>query len=603
MNKLPYFRKVLLTLLILSTQGLYAQRIAVSGNEFVVDGQRIWLNGANTPWDNWNDFGGNFDYSWWDEHFQVLKDAKVNSTRVWITCNGEVGINIDDNGYVSGATDAFYGHVDQLMQIAQDKEIYLMVALISFDHVKNSHGNYYQWRNMMNASSGRQSFVDNFVKPFVDRYRDNPYFFAVDVSNEIEWMFEEHGVSVDATQDLVARTANAVHSRSEVLVCQGLGLGPKYASPLYNGNYYSDAALGAKQPGAYLDFYKLHFYGWQKPYFSNPFDQSPTDWQINDKPCVIGEAAAKGSAGYSPQQCAQRAFEQGWQGYMPWTSNGVDSNGDIDDMDDGSLWFYDNYPDLVYPPGDGGNNPPVADGSLTIYQDQLADDWQNWSWSTDVDLTSSGTVQAGNQAVAVTYTGGYGGFSLRKGSGVSTANYEAVELWVHGGSGEDQSLKVYTQSSDEGGNSASVNITAVAGSWQRITIALSELGSPTSIKRLTVQSNASGAQPTIYLDNIQLVGGSSARVASASPEVVPTAVSSTVVVYPNRLQQGALRLRWPPFSERAVQVEVVSSTGQRLLHSHQRLENIPRSHFPQPGLYIVRIYRERRTESHRVLVE
>jgi hypothetical protein len=123
--------------------------------------------------------------------------------------------------------------------------------------------------------------------------------------------------------------------------------------------------LSAKQSGAYLDFYKLHFYGWQNPYFGNPFDTSPAAWQISDKPCIIGEAAAKGSAGYTPQQCTQRAFEQGWQGYMPWTSNGVDSNGDISDMDDGSLWFHSNYPDLVYPstnptpPDNGGSSNPA----------------------------------------------------------------------------------------------------------------------------------------------------------------------------------------------------------------------------------------------------
>ncbi len=347
--------------LLLTVHGLAAQRISVSGNQFVVDGQQIWLNGANTPWDKWNDFGGGFDYTWWDDHFQILKDKKVNSTRVWITCNGEVGININTNGYVSGATTTFYNHVDQLMEIAQDKGIYLMVALISFDHVKDSHNNYQRWRNMMGSATNRQAFVDNFVQPFVDRYKDNPYFFAVDVSNEIEWMFEEHGVSGSDTQDLVARTANRVHGRSQVLVCQGLGLGPKYVSPLYEGNYYSDANLSAKQGGAYLDFYKMHYYNWQNPFFGNPFDKSPSDWQINDKPCVIGEASAKGSAGYSPLQCAQRAFAQGWQGYMPWTSNGVDSNGDIDDMDDGSLWFHATYPDLVYP--STNPSPPIANQS------------------------------------------------------------------------------------------------------------------------------------------------------------------------------------------------------------------------------------------------
>ncbi len=38
-----------------------AQHITVNGNQFQVDGKRIWISGANTPWKNWNEFGNNFD--------------------------------------------------------------------------------------------------------------------------------------------------------------------------------------------------------------------------------------------------------------------------------------------------------------------------------------------------------------------------------------------------------------------------------------------------------------------------------------------------------------------------------------------------------------
>ncbi|HUC86334.1 MAG TPA: hypothetical protein VL970_14145, partial [Candidatus Acidoferrales bacterium] len=43
------------------------QRITVSGTEFRAGGQRLWLNGANTPWHAWNDFGGGYDAAWWDK--------------------------------------------------------------------------------------------------------------------------------------------------------------------------------------------------------------------------------------------------------------------------------------------------------------------------------------------------------------------------------------------------------------------------------------------------------------------------------------------------------------------------------------------------------
>ncbi|HPD19189.1 MAG TPA: hypothetical protein PLF61_05955, partial [Candidatus Goldiibacteriota bacterium] len=44
-------------------------RISVNGSQFQVCGNRIWMCGANTPWDNWNDFGGSYDSAWWDSHY------------------------------------------------------------------------------------------------------------------------------------------------------------------------------------------------------------------------------------------------------------------------------------------------------------------------------------------------------------------------------------------------------------------------------------------------------------------------------------------------------------------------------------------------------
>jgi hypothetical protein len=155
---------------------------------FVVDDQQIFINGANTPWIAWDDFGGSYDSNDWDSAFQDLQDARVNCTRVWITCSGEVGIDIDWDGYVSGATQAFWEDVDSLMAIAKSKKIYLMIALTSFDSAFDSK--YVQWRNMYASDTNRAAFVDNLVIPFVNRYKDNPYFFAIEAVNEIEWVFE-----------------------------------------------------------------------------------------------------------------------------------------------------------------------------------------------------------------------------------------------------------------------------------------------------------------------------------------------------------------------------------------------------------------------------
>ena len=92
---------------VLSARAGFGDRITISGTEFRAGADRIWINGANTPWHKWNDFGGGFDAAWWDKHFQQLHENGINATRVWISCNGEVGINISANGHVSGCTPKF----------------------------------------------------------------------------------------------------------------------------------------------------------------------------------------------------------------------------------------------------------------------------------------------------------------------------------------------------------------------------------------------------------------------------------------------------------------------------------------------------------------
>ncbi|HEX2395689.1 MAG TPA: hypothetical protein VHI78_10100, partial [Bacteroidales bacterium] len=76
-----------------------AQHIRIKNNQFYTDnGKRIWLNGVNTPWNKWNDFGGDFDRDWWNNHFQILRSNGINCTRVWISCNGNGAVKTGPRG-------------------------------------------------------------------------------------------------------------------------------------------------------------------------------------------------------------------------------------------------------------------------------------------------------------------------------------------------------------------------------------------------------------------------------------------------------------------------------------------------------------------------
>jgi hypothetical protein len=339
-----------------------AQFVTVSGNKFLVDGKEIIMNGANTPWNKWNDFGGNYISSWWDTEFQKIKAAGGNSTRIWITCSGTVGINISTDGTVTGATAAFWSNVDDMLRLAQKNKIYIKATLISFDHFKNSNSKFQSWRNMVMNDDKVVTFADNYVIPFVIRYKDNPYLWAIDICNEIEWVNQDAAdgnIPWNRLQYFVARVASAVHDNSKVLVTLG-SAAVKWNSDKFEGNFWSDAKLKAQynKDNARLDFYSPHFYGWVVKWFGNfALNKTPADYGINDRPCVIGENPAKGvyNDGASPtlevpaSQMFLGAYNKGWKGLMPWTSNGVDSNGTLKDFESGLQAFKTAHPELVDP--------------------------------------------------------------------------------------------------------------------------------------------------------------------------------------------------------------------------------------------------------------
>ncbi|MCL2754904.1 MAG: cellulase family glycosylhydrolase [Oscillospiraceae bacterium] len=349
-----------------------ARRIRVSGQQFVVGSnenpQRIWINGVNTPWDRWDDFGGgSFRESWWDNHFRSLNENGVNATRVWISCrNNHDVIQINAQGMITGVSQRFWDDLDVFFALAEKHEIYVMATLVSFDHFKAYNGDWAwmgrphpheAWRTMLQSAATIDSFVNHYTIPFVERYKSNPYLWSIDLVNEPDWT-HENDVNDNWLQPnqrtfpwthishFVARNTAAIRSRSDVLVTVGLA-SVKYNSDRYDGNMVSDARLQAQfnDPLAALDFWSPHYYDWVGEWFGHPFTQSPQAWGLDtSRPSLIGETGAngtvqwigtsgqrtRGSVQYTLVQDYENAFNNGWQGVMSWTSNGVDNYGTPD---------------------------------------------------------------------------------------------------------------------------------------------------------------------------------------------------------------------------------------------------------------------------------
>jgi hypothetical protein len=319
-----------------------------------VNGSEIWFNGVNTPWHDWNEFGSSFDEAFWDEHFKALHEVGCNASRVWVNCAGMSVVRLKSTGEVKSVNEKHWEDLDKLFAIAEKYQIYLMPTLLSFDHFKDGNSGYKEWRTLVQDETLTQSYIDNYVIPFVKRYGDNDYCFSVDLCNEPDWVYEnaESGkIDMEKLAAFFARCSAAVHENSDLLVTVGLGM-VKYNSDAYQGNYFSDEKM--KSTGgdnAYLDFWSDHWYYWEKASFGYPYTQSPESYKMDtSKPSLIGECSALGDADMTLTDQYKSAYDNGWMGMFAWTSNGVDSNGGLAECTPALEGMKAYIPDKIFPP-------------------------------------------------------------------------------------------------------------------------------------------------------------------------------------------------------------------------------------------------------------
>jgi hypothetical protein len=145
--------------------------------------------------------------------------------------------------------------------------------------------------------------------------------------------------------------------------------------------------------------------------------------------------------------------------------------------------------------------------TLTIYQDNLAPNWQNHSWA-GVDLQAGSPVHSGSHSIAVTYSG-WDGFYLHH-PGIDTNGFSRLRFFAHGGSGGGQLLQVYAVYTDGAAGPAIPLPSLAAGSWSEIQVPLADLqAGDRMITGLVWQGRSGGSQPTLYIDDIGLLSDES----------------------------------------------------------------------------------------------
>jgi hypothetical protein len=152
-------------------------------------------------------------------------------------------------------------------------------------------------------------------------------------------------------------------------------------------------------------------------------------------------------------------------------------------------------------------SPNARAASAVIYDDQLAQGWENWSWAV-VDMKASSPVYSGSSSIAITYSSWCGLYLAQRG-GISTSSYSFLRFYIHGGSAGGQKFRLFAHLNGVEGPAVNVPVPQ-ANTWLEVRVPLIELGAAgKSITGLTWQSTHGSPQPTFYIDEIALVDDSS----------------------------------------------------------------------------------------------
>lgn len=160
------------------------------------------------------------------------------------------------------------------------------------------------------------------------------------------------------------------------------------------------------------------------------------------------------------------------------------------------------------------NNSLEPSSAQIIFDDVVAQDWQDWSWETNYRYLDCDCPQSGSRAMQANFKA-WGGLSLRHATGFETSRYRSISFGVYGVKG-NTSISVLAYS-DDTTVTGSTTLSVTRGAWRDFSISWTELGNPDQIKRIAFQNISNQNDSEILIDNLRLEAGK-----GSSPEPTPT---------------------------------------------------------------------------------
>ncbi|NLS12519.1 glycoside hydrolase family 5 protein [Vibrio sp. SM6] len=303
-------------------------------------GKNVYLNAVNIAWiDYGRDFGNGLNESRVTEIFDDIAKNGGNAVRWWIHVNG-TQTPAWDGKLIAPASQQkqTFDDIERALDLAAERGLYIMPTLWSFDMlsinqygVKEVAGNNFAF---LTNDEVRQSYIDNFLNPLLDRIAGHPALIAIDLFNEPEnmtegWFIErenlkgQYPVTYEDIHKTTAILSAAVHKKAKALNKQIMTTTGSKSLVMFmvdghgGTNYYSDERMIAYAgDDAPLDFYAPHYYDdMDKKGTWSPFYHHASFWNL-DKPIVMGEYYVD-PHGFKPADFAYFDNEVGQQNLCP----------------------------------------------------------------------------------------------------------------------------------------------------------------------------------------------------------------------------------------------------------------------------------------------
>jgi hypothetical protein len=331
-------------------------------------GQPEFVAGVNYPWKTGQDFGTGAwghsgasnptTYQEIDADFMTMAAQGVTVVKWRVFSDGRYSPEFDASGAAIGLDEKFFPDLDAALEIARRHDIKLVLTLFASglwtaDCQTGGVRMGGRTSSLLDAAK-RKALIDRAVVPMLRHVRGNDRVLAFEVIAEPEWGIAELNSDADgrakvplaSARALVADMVGAIHRETRALA-----------------TVESNRASNMRQwAGLGLDYYSFSWYDWLEPY--EPLSTPAGDLRL-DRPVVLGEFPAGGSAYYRLPDVLDLTRSSGYAGAFAWSYWSGDGFGQWRDIGPTyALWTRSGRPD-----GPGAAPPPVEPTYPYAYQD------------------------------------------------------------------------------------------------------------------------------------------------------------------------------------------------------------------------------------------